>query len=81
MTGSWPPSAQEAPGPRFIRGSNRMGAWWWRRFGTVGLGLALGAGFSYYLTNDRGLTVDNLAAHRVIGLGRTLGAQGRRRQL
>ena len=35
------------------------------RFGTVGMGLALGAGFSY-LTNDRGLAVDNIAAHRVV---------------
>lgn len=35
------------------------------RFGTVGLGLALGAGFSY-LTNDRGLAVDNIVAHRVV---------------
>ena len=35
------------------------------RFGTVGLGLALAAGFSYII-NDRGLAVDNVAGHRVV---------------
>lgn len=35
------------------------------RFATVGMGLALGAGFSY-LVNDKGLAVDNVAGHRVV---------------
>jgi FAD/FMN-containing dehydrogenase len=35
------------------------------RFGTVGTGLLLGAGFSY-LNNRHGLAVDNVAGHRVV---------------
>lgn len=35
------------------------------RFAPVGLGLALGAGFSYF-HNELGLAVDNVAGHRVV---------------
>ncbi|EGY19192.1 FAD binding domain-containing protein [Verticillium dahliae VdLs.17] len=35
------------------------------RFATVGTGLALGAGFSYFI-NDKGLAVDNVVGHRVV---------------
>ncbi|RYP57061.1 hypothetical protein DL770_010766 [Monosporascus sp. CRB-9-2] len=35
------------------------------RFAPVGMGLALGAGFSYF-TNDLGLAVDNVAGQRVV---------------